>query len=363
MKSLDDPFRVGERLVAELRRTTACILVDMHCEATSEKNAMGAWLDGKVSAVVGTHTHVQTADERILPGAPPSSPMSGMCGPLDSVIGIKKEQSIERFLTQRPNQYEVAKNLVYLQGVVVDIDDGTGKGPEHHPGAGAPSRDVTPPPRPGRWSGMSLLRRATPDEQFAEVTRATVDLQVADELRSKLRRSYEREQPLIVKAGFDPNRPDLHLGHTLLLTRMRRFQDFGHEVVFLIGDFTAMIGDPSGKNVTRPALSREEVLANAETYKTQVFKVLGPAADEDPVQLRVARRARDRGDGPARRALAAGADAGARRLQDPVPRGPEHLDARAALPTVPGVRLGRAQGGRGARAAPTSSSTCSWAGR
>jgi tyrosyl-tRNA synthetase len=123
---------------------------------------------------------------------------------------------------------------------------------------------------------MSLLRRATPDEQFAEVTRATVDLHVPDELRAKLRRSYEREQPLIVKTGFDPNRPDLHLGHTLLLTRMRRFQDFGHEVVFLIGDFTAMIGDPSGKNVTRPPLSREEVLANAETYKTQVFKVLDP---------------------------------------------------------------------------------------
>ena len=123
---------------------------------------------------------------------------------------------------------------------------------------------------------MSLLRRATPDEQFAEVTRATVDLQVAGELRAKLRRAYEREQPLIVKTGFDPNRPDLHLGHTLLLTRMRRFQDFGHEVVFLIGDFTAMIGDPSGKSVTRPALSREEVLANAETYKAQVFKVLDP---------------------------------------------------------------------------------------
>ncbi|MGZ6131046.1 MAG: tyrosine--tRNA ligase [Myxococcaceae bacterium] len=123
---------------------------------------------------------------------------------------------------------------------------------------------------------MSLLRRATPDEQFAEVTRATVDLQVADELRAKLRRSYERGQPLVVKTGFDPNRPDLHLGHTLLLTRMRRFQDFGHEVVFLIGDFTGMIGDPSGKNVTRPALSREEVLANAESYKAQVFQVLDP---------------------------------------------------------------------------------------
>ncbi|HTS82732.1 MAG TPA: TIGR00282 family metallophosphoesterase [Myxococcaceae bacterium] len=127
MKNLDDPFRVGERLVAELRRTTSCILVDMHCEASSEKNAMGAWLDGKASAVVGTHTHVQTADERILPGGTAFITDVGMCGPLDSVIGIKKEQSIERFLTQRPNQYEVAKNLVYLQGVVVDIDETSGK--------------------------------------------------------------------------------------------------------------------------------------------------------------------------------------------------------------------------------------------
>jgi len=127
MKNLDDPFRVGERLVGELRKTTRCILVDMHCETTSEKNAMGAWLDGKVSAVVGTHTHVQTADERILPGGTAFITDVGMCGPLDSVIGIKKEQSIERFLTQRPTHYEVAKNLVYLQGVVLDVDDESGK--------------------------------------------------------------------------------------------------------------------------------------------------------------------------------------------------------------------------------------------
>jgi tyrosyl-tRNA synthetase len=119
-------------------------------------------------------------------------------------------------------------------------------------------------------------RRATPDEQFAEVTRGTVDLHVADELRRKLQRSYATNTPLIIKAGFDPNRPDLHLGHSLLLTRMRRFQEFGHTVVFLIGDFTALIGDPTGKNVTRPPLSREEVLENAETYKQQVFKVLDP---------------------------------------------------------------------------------------
>jgi len=120
----------------------------------------------------------------------------------------------------------------------------------------------------------STLRRATPDEQFAEVTRGSVDLHVAEELKSKLRRSYDKEQPLLVKAGFDATAPDLHLGHTLLLTRMRRFQELGHRVVFLIGDFTALIGDPSGKSATRPALSREEVLANAETYKVQVFKVL-----------------------------------------------------------------------------------------
>ena len=120
----------------------------------------------------------------------------------------------------------------------------------------------------------SLLRRATPDEQFSEVTRATIDLHVAEELKAKLRRSHEKETPLRIKAGFDPSRPDLHLGHTLLLTRMRRFQEFGHQVIFLVGDFTALIGDPSGKNVTRPTLSREEVKANALTYQEQVFKVL-----------------------------------------------------------------------------------------
>ncbi|HYV43376.1 MAG TPA: TIGR00282 family metallophosphoesterase [Myxococcaceae bacterium] len=127
MKALDDPFTVGLQAVEELRKETACILVDMHCEATSEKNAMGAFLDGKVSAVVGTHTHVQTADERILPGGTAFITDVGMVGPLDSVIGIRKELSIERFLSQRPTGYEVAKNLVYLQGVVVDIDDQTGK--------------------------------------------------------------------------------------------------------------------------------------------------------------------------------------------------------------------------------------------
>ncbi|QRK07683.1 tyrosine--tRNA ligase [Archangium violaceum] len=118
------------------------------------------------------------------------------------------------------------------------------------------------------------LRKATPQEQFEEVTRGTVDIQVPEDLKKKLERSYETGKPLVIKAGFDPSRPDLHLGHSLLLTRMRRFQDFGHQVVFLIGDFTALIGDPSGKNVTRPALTRDEVKVNAQTYQDQVFKVL-----------------------------------------------------------------------------------------
>ena len=122
----------------------------------------------------------------------------------------------------------------------------------------------------------TLLRRATPEEQLQEVTRGTVDLQVPADLKKKLERSYAEGKPLIVKTGFDPSRPDLHLGHSLLLTRMRRFQDFGHRVVFLIGDFTGMIGDPSGKNAARPPLTRDEVKANAETYKQQVFKVLDP---------------------------------------------------------------------------------------
>ncbi len=123
---------------------------------------------------------------------------------------------------------------------------------------------------------QAALRRATPEEQYEEITRGTVDLHVPEELKKKLGRSYDKGQPLLIKAGFDPSRPDLHLGHSLLLTRMRRFQEFGHTVVFLIGDFTGLIGDPSGKNAARPALTREEVAKNAETYKEQVFKVLDP---------------------------------------------------------------------------------------
>jgi len=104
-----------------------CILVDMHCEATSEKNAMGHFLDGRVSAVLGTHTHVQTADERVLRAGTAYQTDVGMCGPWDSVIGLRKESAIERFLTARHTPFETAQGEAVLQGAIVEIDDQTGR--------------------------------------------------------------------------------------------------------------------------------------------------------------------------------------------------------------------------------------------
>jgi metallophosphoesterase (TIGR00282 family) len=128
MKTLEDPFRVAEAEIAALRAEgVRAILVDMHCEATSEKNAMGWFLDGKVSAVLGTHTHVQTADARVLPGGTAFVTDVGMCGPWDSVIGMRKELVLERFLTQRPASFETARRDVWLQGAIVDVDDETGR--------------------------------------------------------------------------------------------------------------------------------------------------------------------------------------------------------------------------------------------
>src|SRR2546422_2093706 len=111
------------------------------------------------------------------------------------------------------------------------------------------------------------------DDQLAELERGAHKVLVAAELAKKL----QRGTPLRVKAGFDPTAPDLHLGHTVLLNKMRQLQDLGHEVMFLIGDFTGMIGDPSGKNETRPPLTRQQVEENALSYQKQVFKVLDPA--------------------------------------------------------------------------------------
>jgi tyrosyl-tRNA synthetase len=115
-----------------------------------------------------------------------------------------------------------------------------------------------------------------PEEQFEIIKRGAVEIIVEGDLARKLEKSHRENIPLRIKAGFDPTAPDIHLGHTVLLEKMRQFQELGHEVTFLIGDFTGMIGDPTGKSETRKPLTKEEVLKNAETYKKQVFKILDP---------------------------------------------------------------------------------------
>lgn len=127
MKSLDCPFRKADAILKELDPAQRIILVDFHAEATSEKGALAAYLDGRVSAIVGTHTHVQTADERVLPGGTAFISDAGMTGARDSVIGIRKELSVQKFMTQMPVRYEIAKKDPVLCGVVVSINESTGK--------------------------------------------------------------------------------------------------------------------------------------------------------------------------------------------------------------------------------------------
>ena len=127
MHPVDCPFVVAKKEIERLKSRTSVIVVDIHAEATSEKRALGWYLDGKVSAVLGTHTHVQTADDEVLPNGTAYISDVGMTGPFDSVIGIKKDTIIERFLTQIPNRFDVAKNDIRLQGVVIDIDAQSGR--------------------------------------------------------------------------------------------------------------------------------------------------------------------------------------------------------------------------------------------
>src|SRR3954453_17912512 len=112
------------------------------------------------------------------------------------------------------------------------------------------------------------------EEQLAYIKKGSAEIIRESELRDKLEQSRKTGKPLIVKAGFDPTAPDLHLGHTVLIRKLKHFQDLGHTVIFLIGDFTGMIGDPTGRSATRKPLTDEEILKNAETYKEQVFKIL-----------------------------------------------------------------------------------------
>ena len=121
--ALDCPFRVAKEKVSLLREKTPYVLVDFHAEATSEKIALGNYLDGSVSAVLGTHTHVVTADQRILPGGTGYITDVGMCGPTDSVLGVKKELVIQKFITKRPVRFEIAKGPVELNGVYLELDE------------------------------------------------------------------------------------------------------------------------------------------------------------------------------------------------------------------------------------------------
>ena len=126
VEDLDCPFRTIDRILGYIKGETPVIIVDMHAEVTSEKVAMGWFLDGRVSAMIGTHTHIQTADERVLPGGTAYITDAGMVGPRDSVIGVKKENIIKRFITQMPQQFTVAKEDVWINGVAIDIDEKSG---------------------------------------------------------------------------------------------------------------------------------------------------------------------------------------------------------------------------------------------
>ncbi len=127
MLPIDCPFRKADEIVPEVRKETPIVLVDMHCEATSESLAMGWYLDGRVSAVVGTHRHVQTADERVLPGGTAYITDLGLTGPTDGVIGVDRAQIIHRFLNQMPIRFETAKGPAALHGVVIVVDPDTGR--------------------------------------------------------------------------------------------------------------------------------------------------------------------------------------------------------------------------------------------
>src|SRR5579872_7197588 len=124
---------------------------------------------------------------------------------------------------------------------------------------------------------MQLMPQFPPiDEQLAYIKKGAAEIIRESDLREKLEKSRASGKPLRVKLGMDPTAPDLHLGHTVVLRKLKHFQDLGHEVFFLIGDFTGLIGDPTGRSVTRPPLTREEIAANAATYRDQVFKILHP---------------------------------------------------------------------------------------
>src|SRR5688572_26626721 len=131
--------------------------------------------------------------------------------------------------------------------------------------------------RQTRGSCMNDFKTIPVEQQLDHIRRGAVDIIREEELLEKLKRAQKTGKPLRVKAGFDPTAPDIHVGHTVLIRKMKHFQDLGHTAIFLVGDFTGLIGDPSGRSATRKQLTKDEVLENAETYKQQIFKILDPA--------------------------------------------------------------------------------------
>ena len=292
---------------------TPVILVDMHAEATSEKVGMGWFLDGQVSAVVGSHTHVQTADERSCPGARRTSPMPACAGRSDSVIGVRIDQVLHRFLQP---------------------DAGPLRG-RRRSGARAGRGRSTSTRQTGRATGRSSgcasgSRRDRPHEQFERLTRNVV--RVVHRGRAAERAS-QSGRPLRVKLGVDPTAPDIHLGHTVVLTKLREFQDLGHQAILIIGDFTARIGDPERTLGDAAAARRAaEVEANAAH--------LPGAGVQDPRPGRAPRSA----------ATASGSARFSARGRDPAGRQDHRrADARARRLPAAATRAGR-------RSASTSSS-------
>ena len=145
--------------------------------------------------------------------------------------------------------------------------------------------------RPRQWAWKNKIVFPPVEEQLTYIKKGLAELIPEEDLRTRLEESRQSGRPLRVKLGLDPTAPDLHLGHTVVLRKLKHFQDLGHTVIFLIGDGTAMIGDPTGRNITRPPMTRAEIEKNAETYKEQMFKLLDPEKTEVPLQQRMALRA------------------------------------------------------------------------
>ena len=187
------------------------------------------------------------------------------------------------------------------------------------------------------------------DEQLTYLKKGSAEIIREAELRAKLEKSRATGKPLRVKLGMDPTAPDLHLGHTVVLRKLKHFQDLGHTAIFLIGDFTGMIGDPTGRSVTRPPLTREQIEENAETYKAQVFKILDPQKTVIDFNRRwLGQFSADdfvRSDGEVHGL----ANAGARGLSQAISGREADFRARIALSAGARIRLGRARSRRGTR--------------